>query len=306
MQRSWILLIALAAMPVACRLQSPSGPTSAGPADPGSVAAGGWIAGDSGSEWPAGPVGAQSEPDIEISTRPRADAAGRITGPAPLTVTFNGCRCHDPDPRDALNWTFDFGDGGTFARRCRVEHTYAAGRYEATVCVKDRRLAGQSCVCRSFEVVATGGEEAFTITKTISETIVLAEGFSGTFALVPFSAWSPAGKITAAQMDGLDSVVLTYEVLNRTSEAGDDRVGWGIQLSNPPPALDIYASTTVSTSAPSDSVIQVPFSTAQAAAADESDKEPLRLMLNVARPLAKAYHAEVRLTVEFQGRRPVP
>lgn len=102
--------------------------------------------------------GTQNQPPVLVfRTTPRADMNTNpfptVSGPAPLSVRFNLCRSFDPDPDDLLNWQFNFGDGQTlnedlgggwdFARFCRVEHTYRAGRYVATLSVTDRHLDDQ-------------------------------------------------------------------------------------------------------------------------------------------------------------------
>jgi hypothetical protein len=93
---------------------------------------------------------AQTAPNAVFRTNPAADERGHVFGRAPLTVHFN--LCGSTDAEDDLNWTFDFGDGQTRARFCRAEHTYGEGVYQATVCVKDRRFADQSTICKTYRV----------------------------------------------------------------------------------------------------------------------------------------------------------
>jgi PKD repeat protein len=92
------------------------------------------------------------------------DAAGdRISGTAPLTVTFNMCASTDPD-KDLLWFRMDFtNDGhwdvnGTTGASCRYNNTYSAGTYTATNCVTDMDAAGDfqdPFQCRSYTVLAT-------------------------------------------------------------------------------------------------------------------------------------------------------
>jgi hypothetical protein len=79
-----------------------------------------------------------------------------VSGPAPLTVTFNLCQSEDPDPGDSLNWQFNFGDtprpafnpdgsfNPDFDHFCRTDHTYSAGNYVATLSVTDKHLEDQT------------------------------------------------------------------------------------------------------------------------------------------------------------------
>jgi PKD repeat protein len=88
---------------------------------------------------------------------------GRISGTAPLTVTFNMCASTDPD-RDLLWFRMDFTDDGdwdvdgTTGANCRYNHTYGAGTYTATNCVTDMDAAGDFLdpfQCYGFTVVVS-------------------------------------------------------------------------------------------------------------------------------------------------------
>jgi len=110
----------------------------------------------------AGSVRAQNAvPSLMVTTRPVADNSTnppRVSGSAPLTVSFSLCNSGDSDAGDSLNWQFHFGDSGQkpfnedgsgfnhdAEQRCRVEHTYAAeGTYTAWVSVTDKHLEDQS------------------------------------------------------------------------------------------------------------------------------------------------------------------
>jgi PKD repeat protein len=74
------------------------------------------------------------------------------TGPAPLAVAFNMCGSTDPNG-DALDFSFDFGDGSRVSHRfCRDDHVYAAGAFTAKTCVTDGQPGHESC--QSFKVTA--------------------------------------------------------------------------------------------------------------------------------------------------------
>ncbi len=131
----------------------------------------------------SGSVTAQNAtPVMVLRTHPEI-VNGRIdtTG----LVTFNLCNSSDqdqnpdnPEQGDTLNWQFHFGDSGTSAFNpdgtfnadlghvCRTEHTYARGRYIATVSVTDQHLEDQGAevsalarVTRAVTIVSSGGEQ---------------------------------------------------------------------------------------------------------------------------------------------------
>ena len=85
------------------------------------------------------------------------------SGTGPLTVTFDLCKSTDPD-KDALNFFFDFGDGGKSSGSCNVSHTYQSSfRAAGNVRALDRSYTAEACVvdpgnlsaCRTRNVVAT-------------------------------------------------------------------------------------------------------------------------------------------------------
>lgn len=106
-----------------------------------------------------GPTGNQP-PNAVFKSNPVV-SGGKITGPSPLTVSFNMCASSDPEG-DELYFLFDFdGDerfdfGGTTGAHCRVDHVYTTGSYQAVNCVYDRDKSGQALhddVCRTYDVV---------------------------------------------------------------------------------------------------------------------------------------------------------
>lgn len=140
---------------------------------------------------PDGRVTAQNSPPTAVfRTTPAASPAdpgdksynpevdGRITGRSPLDVTFNMCPSTDPDPGDALKFTYDFDGDGTVDERgsCRATHTYEAAQLDAhrgdcqypehpaTVCVSDRQPFDGHTICQQYVVCATSGVSTGTFT----------------------------------------------------------------------------------------------------------------------------------------------
>jgi PKD repeat protein len=62
--------------------------------------------------------------------------ASPTTGPAPLTVHFDGSASSDPDGT-ILTYDWDFGDGSAHATTATVDHTYAVGTFTAKLKVTD-------------------------------------------------------------------------------------------------------------------------------------------------------------------------
>jgi hypothetical protein len=95
-------------------------------------------------------------PEAVFKVRPAPDAEGRITGPVPLTVTYNQCRSTDADPGDELKYTYDvYGNGQVERGRCRLSHTYWFKEcYNAVVCVGDRQPDHDNC--KTYEVCPGG------------------------------------------------------------------------------------------------------------------------------------------------------
>ncbi|HEY3452478.1 MAG TPA: PKD domain-containing protein [Myxococcales bacterium] len=70
---------------------------------------------------------------------PTADAQGSpLTGPAPLTVAFDGSGSSDPEDGTNLTYSWDFGDGSARATDSKPSHAYPnAGTFTATLTVTD-------------------------------------------------------------------------------------------------------------------------------------------------------------------------
>ena len=90
------------------------------------------------------------------------------TGPAPLTVGFNGSGSSDPDGGDTIaSYTFRFGDGSTPVTQSSptVSYTYAnPGTYHATLTVTDSRGL-QSTNAASVDIQVTASAD-LTVVKT--------------------------------------------------------------------------------------------------------------------------------------------
>ena len=85
-------------------------------------------------------------------------SADKLSGNAPLAVTFNASASSDTDGDAIVEYTFDFGDGSALLTQAQptATHTYAtAGRYAGSVRVKDARGALSS------------NSDAVTITATV-------------------------------------------------------------------------------------------------------------------------------------------
>jgi hypothetical protein len=129
---------------------------------------------------------------------------------------FNLCQSSDPDQvilpdgsqdpsGDTLNWQFHFGDSGTepfnedgtfnpdFDHFCRVEHTYEAGRYTATVSVTDKHLEDQ-------------GNDVASLARVVLQLTVEVAGERSGSGSAPRRAGScPGGRcvfLTSTQHDG--------------------------------------------------------------------------------------------------------
>ena len=97
---------------------------------------------------PNPPAAASQPPVLRLRTNP-APAAG----PAPLTVNFNLCTSQDPEGA-RLQFKYDYGDGRVteYVDACSKEHTYAAGKYVAFLCVTDGEPGHD--VCGAVDVLA--------------------------------------------------------------------------------------------------------------------------------------------------------
>jgi uncharacterized repeat protein (TIGR01451 family) len=103
------------------------------------------------------------------NTAPTASLSGSpLSGPPPLTVTFDGSASSDPDPGDAVvSYTFGFGDGSTPVTQAAptIQHTYnTPGTYQATLTVRDS-TGQQSTNVATVDIVVTSGAD-LAIVKT--------------------------------------------------------------------------------------------------------------------------------------------
>lgn len=109
----------------------------------------------------AAPPSGNQPPTGVFKTTPAA-VGSTITGPAPLTVSFNMCASSDPEG-DELYFLMDFdGDerydfGGITGFHCRADRVYAAGTWKPELCLYDRdanRRALHDDICKGYTVVA--------------------------------------------------------------------------------------------------------------------------------------------------------
>ncbi|MGC4115068.1 MAG: PKD domain-containing protein [Myxococcales bacterium] len=100
---------------------------------------------------------------------PTADAQGTpLTGPAPLTVAFDGSGSTDQEDGTNLTFSWDFGDGSAKATQATTSHTYqAAGTFTATLTVTDSGGASSSDV---LTIRVTGNEKPDISTASASPT----------------------------------------------------------------------------------------------------------------------------------------
>jgi PKD repeat protein/LmbE family N-acetylglucosaminyl deacetylase len=86
-----------------------------------------------------------------------AMTADVISGPAPLTVTFDGSASSDPDSGDTLTYVWNFGDGTvpTESTSAVIQHVYSTpGAFTATLNVRDNHGATSTPATVQIEVVA--------------------------------------------------------------------------------------------------------------------------------------------------------
>jgi uncharacterized repeat protein (TIGR01451 family) len=82
-------------------------------------------------------IGANNQPPIAVAT------ASPQSGPAPLTVAFDGSGSSDPDPGDTITYAWDLDGDGSFddSHDPRPSYTYQAGSYNVRLRVTDPRGA---------------------------------------------------------------------------------------------------------------------------------------------------------------------
>jgi prepilin-type N-terminal cleavage/methylation domain-containing protein len=85
------------------------------------------------------PLGASTPVSVPNNHPPNAVASGApLSGPKPLTVSFNGLASSDPDAGDTLSYLWDFGEQAP-GLLPQMSHTYAqAGTYKVVLKVSDQ------------------------------------------------------------------------------------------------------------------------------------------------------------------------
>jgi PKD repeat protein len=113
-------------------------------------------------------TGAANAPPVAVLT------ATPTSGPAPLTVTFDGSGSFDQDLSDTIvRYTFDFGDGTPVVTQGApmVQHTYAnPGTFTATLVVTDSRGVRSQNTAQQVITVTPGGNSSPTPTATATAT----------------------------------------------------------------------------------------------------------------------------------------
>jgi PKD repeat protein len=140
--------------------------------------------------------------------------ASPLSGPAPLTVTFDGTGSSDPDPGDTLTYAWDLDGDGQFDDAAVPGPTasYSApGTYTARLRVTDSR--GASSQSAPITITVTGGEApgpvaAYHFDQGSGTSVADASGNGHTGTLLNGAAFTTAGKNGGAvTCDGVNDLV---------------------------------------------------------------------------------------------------
>jgi glucose/arabinose dehydrogenase/PKD repeat protein len=159
--------------------------------------------------------------------------ASPTSGPAPLTVNFNGSGSSDPEG-STLTYLWDFGDGQTATTSIpTTSHPYAAGNYTASLRVRDTQNATSAPVTVAIFSGNTPPSPSISspaagATFTVGQTITL------------------TGSATDAQDGAIPASSLQWTVLRRHGAHTHPWFGpaTGNNLTFPAPAPEDLASTT--------------------------------------------------------------
>jgi glucose/arabinose dehydrogenase len=164
---------------------------------------------------------------------PTADVtASPTSGPAPLTVNFNGSGSSDPDG-DPLTFLWAFGDGQTATTSApTTSHTYAAGSYTASLTVRDSKNATSA---PDTVAIASG--------NTPPSPVISSPATGATFAVG--QTITLTGSATDAQDGTINPATFRWTVLRRhASHTHPWFSGTGNNLTLTAPAPEDLASTT--------------------------------------------------------------
>ena len=161
------------------------------------------------------------------------------TGPAPLTVTFDGSASSDPDGQP-LTYEWTFGDGGTSTTGPTVQHTYAsAGSFTATLVVRDASGNASPPATRVVTVTTSGNTPPVPIIQSPAAGSTFAVGQQVTLT----------GKASDAQDGKVPPARLSWQVLLHHVAAGGTEhthplaAGTGASLTFTFPAPEDLAAT---------------------------------------------------------------
>jgi glucose/arabinose dehydrogenase/PKD repeat protein len=164
-----------------------------------------------------------------------AATASPSSGPAPLSVTFDGSGSRDPDTGDTLTYLWTFGDGTPQASTIgpATSHTYAAGTYTAELVVQDNHGASSAPVSLP---VSSGNTAPVPVIDTPAATDTFRVGEMVTLT----------GHATDAQDGSLPASSLSWTVIRHhaahTHPFLGPVAGNGIQFDGPTPENLLAAS----------------------------------------------------------------
>jgi glucose/arabinose dehydrogenase/PKD repeat protein len=164
-----------------------------------------------------------------------AATASPESGPAPLTVSFDGSGSSDPDAGDTLTYLWTFGDGTpqTSTAGPTTTHTYAAGTYTAQLAVQDNHGATSAPVSLP---ISSGNTAPVPVIDTPTDTDTFRVG--DTVTLTGHAADAQDGTLPASS---LSWTVIRHHA-DHTHPFLGPVTGNGIQFEGPTPENLLAAS----------------------------------------------------------------